>query len=142
MTVAVPEAPFEGLNDTVQFGYEPENVMAVRGSKLVLLDVLLRAVLHAGVDSTSEIMTGIPLSGVLTAVNKSGMFCMVGASFVALTVNVNDFETVLNPSFRVNCNVEELIALSTGVTVAVQLGQVPDQTTAPTSATTAGALEL
>ena len=65
-----------------------------------------------------------------------------GASLTAITDRVNNRDAVRMPSEMVKVMSTLPFAFGTGVTVPVQLGQVPLQLTAPVDATMDGRLDV
>ena len=78
----------------VQLVPVPAKVTPEVGSSVVLdEEVTLSAVEHVKVESTSAIVSAIPVRGVSSSVVRSAISASVGASLTALTVKTNEVVT-------------------------------------------------
>ncbi len=131
MIVEVPLALATGVTVTVQFGAVPPKTIPPLATTEVFDEDFNIEVLQLSELSTSAIVKARALVAVSSLVVWSAIAEMVGASFVAVTVRVKAFESVVVAGFGcplsviLNVIFEVPVWLEAGVNVKVQLGYDP-----------------
>jgi hypothetical protein len=127
--VDVPVAFATGVMVPVQLGAVPDQTTAEFATTEVLDELIDTEAPQVSVESTSP-MVKLTALAVSSFVEVSAMLEIVGASLSPFTVSTKGSAAVREPSETVRVMVEVPVAFVAGVMVAVQLGAVPDQTTA------------
>jgi hypothetical protein len=127
--VVVPETFATGVMVPVQLGAVPDQTTDELATTPVSEELIDTEAPQVSVESVSLIVKLTALA-VSSLVEVSAMLEIVGASLSAVTVSTKVSFAVREPSVTVRVMVEVPVAFAAGVMVAVQLGAVPDQTTA------------